>query len=130
MKNKLIFKYVTEVDEKEFLDKVGQELILTSCSERLERALMCLGGDLKEFLSTLDGVHDVLQHQQGAVKTDQEAVFVCTSCEDHLQLDFTTERPAVAYLLVGSLRAIAKILYSTDADITITQNNQDSRHFR
>lgn len=118
------------MDEKDFLDKLGQELISTSCTERLERALMCLGGDLKEFLTTLDGVHDVLQHQQGAEETDHEAVFVCTSCEDHLQLDFTTERPAVAFLLVGSLRAIARILYYTEADITISQNKQDSRHFK
>ncbi|KAK5643101.1 hypothetical protein RI129_006946 [Pyrocoelia pectoralis] len=91
---------------------------------------MCLGGDLKEFLTTLDGVHDVLQHQQVTEEIDHEAVFVCTTCDDHLRLDFTTEQPAVAYLLVGSLRAIARMLYSTEAKITVTQSNQDHRHFR
>ncbi|KAF5285335.1 hypothetical protein FQA39_LY04434 [Lamprigera yunnana] len=119
-----------DLDEKQFLDKLGQELIKTSCTEILERALLCLGGDLKEFLTTLDGVHDVLQHQQVAEETEHEAVFVCTICNDHLQLDFTTERQAVAYLLVGSLKAIAKKLYSTEAEITIIQSNQDSRDFR
>lgn len=103
---------------------------MTSCTERLERALMCLGGNLKDFLTTLDGVHDVLQHQQDAEESDHEAVFVCTSCEDYLQLEFTTERPAVAFLLVGSLKAIARILYYTEVDISIDQSKQDSRHFR
>lgn len=48
----------------EFFDKLGQELINTCCLDRMERAFKCLGGDLKEFLTTLDGVHDVLKYQQ------------------------------------------------------------------
>ncbi|KAB0799623.1 hypothetical protein PPYR_07503 [Photinus pyralis] len=136
------------VNEKDFLDQLGQELITTSCSDIFVRALMCLGGDLKEFLTTLDGVHDVLQHQQVTEDADHEAVFlaskhqqvtedadheavfVCTICDDYLRLEFATEKPAVAYLLVGSLRAIARLLYSTEAEITISQNNQDHRHYR
>ncbi|KAK4886242.1 hypothetical protein RN001_002513, partial [Aquatica leii] len=109
-----------DLDEKDFLDKLGQELIFTSCTEILERALMCLGGDLKEFLTTLDDTEEA----------DHEAVFVCKICENYLQLDFTTERPAVAYLLVGSLKAVAKLLYFIEAEIIITENNQDHKHFR
>ncbi|EFA02348.1 head-specific guanylate cyclase [Tribolium castaneum] len=116
-----------EIDEFEFLDKLGQELIVTSCTGRLERALKCLGSDLKEFLTTLDGVHDVLKYQE-EVEHEGEA-FICTSDEDHLRLDFTTERPAVAYLLVGSLKAIARILYNTQAYVEVAQNRSDSRNF-
>lgn len=85
---------------------------------------------MKEFLETLDGVHDVLQHQQEGVEEDQEAAFICTSIDDNLLLDFTTERPALAYLLVGSLKAIARILYNTDADISVEQDSSDTRCFR
>lgn len=93
---------------------------------------MCLGGDLKEFLTTLDGVHDVLKYQENGQEVDHETeAFICTATsEQTLQLDFTTDRPAVAYLLVGSLKAIAKQLYSTEAEVSVTQSPQDIRHFR
>ncbi|XP_063902714.1 head-specific guanylate cyclase [Zophobas morio] len=116
-----------DIDEFDFLDKLGQELISTTCSGRLERAFKCLGGDLKEFLTTLDGVHDVLKYQE-EVEHENEA-FICTTSDDCLQLDFTTERPAVAYLLVGSLKSIARILYNTRAEVEVTQSKQDSRNF-
>lgn len=121
-----------DIDVEEFFDKLGQELITSSCSDRMERAFICLGGDLKEFLTTLDGVHDVLKYQENGQETDQESdAFICTGTnEGKLQLDFTTERPAVAFLLVGSLKGIARILYSTEAEINVTHNGQDQRHFR
>ncbi|KAK9678907.1 Heme NO binding associated, partial [Popillia japonica] len=118
------------INEPEFLDRLGQELIRTTCTGSYERAFRSLGDDMKEFLTTLDGVYEVLQHQQGADDEDREAVFICTSTHDHLQLDFTTERPAVAYLLVGSLKAIARILYTTDAKVSMTQSAHDARYFR
>lgn len=124
--------FVSDIDVEEFFDKLGQELIISSCSGRMERAFVCLGGDLKEFLTTLDGVHDVLKYQENGQEVDQECeAFICTATnEDNLQLDFTTDRPAVAFLLVGSLKAIANILYSTTTEINVTYNGQDQRHFR
>lgn len=62
---------------------------------------------------------------------ETEAAFICNALDDfNLNLDFTTERPAVAYLLVGSLKAVAKILYSTDVEINMTRSSDDKRHFR
>ncbi|GJQ77350.1 hypothetical protein Trydic_g20760 [Trypoxylus dichotomus] len=120
----------SDINEQEFLDRLGQELIRTSCTGSYERAFRSLGDNLKEFLTTLDGVHEVLQHQQRAEDEDREAVFICTSADEYLQLDFTTERPAVAYLLVGSLKAIARILYATEAKVSMTQSAHDARYFR
>ncbi|XP_066257078.1 head-specific guanylate cyclase [Euwallacea similis] len=130
-----ILRWDKDIDETdEFFDKLGQELINTCCSNPLERAFKCLGGDLKEFLTTLDGVHDVLKYQQNTSDGDHpetEAAFVCNAVDDfNLHLDFTTERPPVAYLLAGSLKALAKKLYSTEVEITMTQNFDDKRHFR
>ncbi|XP_068907117.1 head-specific guanylate cyclase [Tenebrio molitor] len=116
-----------EIDEVDFLDRLGQELISTTCTGRVERAFKCLGGDLKEFLTTLDGVHDVLKSQE---EVDREGeAFICTTTESHLRLDFTTERPAVAYLLVGSLKSLARILYDTRAEVEVAQSGHDSRNF-
>lgn len=90
---------------------------------------MCLGGDLKEFLTTLDGVYDTLQNQDNQEGDQDSEAFICTSIdEERLQLDYMTERPAAALLLVGSLRAIARILYSTEAEIKLTQSSHDKRH--
>lgn len=101
------------------------------CTGRIMRAFKGLGSNLNEFLSTLDGVHDVLKHQQQQnVEEDQEAAFICTTHEGRLQLDFSTDRPAVAYLLVGSLKAIARILYLTEIDIDIIQSEEDARCFK
>lgn len=123
---------LTDIDVEDFFDKLGQELITSSCSDRMERAFMCLGGDLKEFLTTLDGVHDVLKYQENGQETEQECeAFICTATkEENLQLDFTTDRPAVAFLLVGSLKAIARILYDTEVEINVIHNGRDQRHFR
>ncbi|KAH0999967.1 hypothetical protein HUJ04_008200 [Dendroctonus ponderosae] len=123
-----------DINESDFFDKLGQELISTCCTDRMERAFKCLGGNLEEFLATLDGVHDVLKYQENSNDEDHpesEAAFICNALDDsHLHLDFTTERPAVAYLLVGSLKAVAKILYFTDVEITMTRSSDDKRHFR
>lgn len=119
-----------DIDVQEFLDKLGQKLIETSCTGRIERAFRCLGADLREFLTTLDGVHDVLQYQDQDGNIDHHAAFVCTTNSSTLELHFTTERPPVAYLLVGSLKAIAKTLYNTDSVVQIEQGDGDSKHFR
>lgn len=115
------------VSEEEFLDELGQELIVTTCEKRLkERAFRCLGGNLQEFLTTLDGVHDVLQGEG----EPERASFVCTADPaGHLDLLFATERPAVALLLLGSLKAIANRFYHTDASISVS-SDEDPGHYR
>ncbi|XP_045480514.1 head-specific guanylate cyclase [Harmonia axyridis] len=118
-------------DEKQFLDKLGRELIRTSCHGCVEKAFKCLGGDLKEFLTTLDGVHDVLKSQDSPGQDCHETeAFVCTSDDDGLRLDFSTDRTAIAYLLVGSLAAIGELLYETETSIDFSRNPQDERTFR
>lgn len=112
---------------EEFLDELGQELIATTCERRLkERAFRCLGGNLHEFLTTLDGVHDVLQGEG----EPERASFVCTSDPaGHLDLLFATERPAIALLLLGSLKAIASRFYHANATISVTDDDEPG-HYR
>ncbi|CAH1108833.1 unnamed protein product [Psylliodes chrysocephalus] len=127
-----IVKSENDIDESQFFDSLGQELISSTCTERTERAFICLGGNLREFLTTLDGVYDVLKYQENGREQEHDAeAFMCTASSDkNIQLDFTTERPAVAYLLVGCLKAIAKILYTTEVGVVLKQDEIDKRHFR
>ncbi|XP_072401486.1 head-specific guanylate cyclase [Diabrotica undecimpunctata] len=125
-------KCENDIDTNAFFDNLGQELIAASLNSRTERAFICLGGDLNEFLTTLDGVYDVLKYQENGRESEHETeAFVCTAInEKNLQLDFSTEKPAIAYLFVGSLKAIARILYNTQVEIELEQNSVDKRHFR
>ncbi|KAG7203637.1 hypothetical protein KM043_013672 [Ampulex compressa] len=117
----------SDVDVNAFLDQLGQELIYTACVGLLERAFRCLGNDLTAFLTTLDGVNDVVQHQSGS---EAEAEFVCIATPEALELHFTTDYPSVAYLLVGSLKGIARQFYNDKADVYILPDPYNAKFFR
>lgn len=76
----------------------------------------------------------LLDTQDDVLKDDSmeyEANFVCTtSQEGKIQLHLTTESEPVAFLLVGSLKAIAKRLYDTQTDIRLMSYTNDPRRFR
>lgn len=122
--------FVSDIDSHDFLSRLGESLIQTTCSGRLERAFRCLGADLREFLSTLDGVHDVLQYQGQDDEVHETAFVVTSSGDEDLELHFTTDRPPVAYLLVGSLKEIARRLYDTETQIHVEQIKGDIRRYR
>ncbi|XP_030745740.1 head-specific guanylate cyclase [Sitophilus oryzae] len=123
-----------DANEFDFFDKLGQELINICCTEGMERAFKCLGGDLKEFLTTLDGVYDVLKYKEdinAGESPETEAAFVCNATSDmDLYLDFTTDRPAVGHLLVGSLKSIAKTLYYTRVEVTMIRELDAKGQFK
>lgn len=118
----------TDIDANEFLDRLGQEVIATASVGLLERAFRCLGNDLSAFLTTLDGVNDVVQHQSGS---ETEAEFVCiATTPGALELHFTTDHPSIAYLLVGSLKGIARQFYNDKADVYILPDPYNTKFFR
>lgn len=117
-------KFITESSASEILILLGEELITTCCTGLILRAFQCLGGDFQEFLGTLDGVHDVLKLQdEGVMDTD----FICAG---EGELIFTTERPVIAWLLLGSLKALTRILYNVDVSVTVEPIEGDSKCYR
>ncbi|XP_026471667.1 head-specific guanylate cyclase-like [Ctenocephalides felis] len=114
------------IEGDQFIYMIGEEIITIACRNRVtERALKALGPDLRGFLATLDGVHDVLQLQQ--TQSDQtDAGFVCAGPGELL---FTTDRPTVASLLVGCLRAVAYLLYNTKVEVQMHPTSEDPRTF-
>ncbi|XP_012140812.1 guanylate cyclase 1 soluble subunit alpha 2 isoform X2 [Megachile rotundata] len=119
--------YDCDVDVSTFFDHLGQELIYTACVGLLERAFRCLGNDLTAFLTTLDGVNDVVQHQSGS---EAEAEFVCIATPEAIELHFTTDHPSIAYLLVGSLKGIARQFYNDNANVYILPDPYNTKFFR
>lgn len=103
---------------------MGEELVSTCCTGLILRAFQCLGGDFQEFLGTLDGVHDVLKLQ------DEDCTDTDFICAGEGELIFTTERPVIAWLLLGSLKALTRILYGVDVSVTIEPTEGDTKCYR
>lgn len=113
-----------EATAVDILILLGEELINTCCHGIVERAFRCLGGNLQEFLGSLDGVYDVLKLQEEDL-TDTGFV-----CADEGELIFTSDRIAVAYLLLGALKVLSKTLYNSDPVITLEPLEGDIQRFR
>ncbi|XP_033323733.1 guanylate cyclase 1 soluble subunit alpha 2 [Megalopta genalis] len=116
-----------DVDNFRLFDELGQQLIYTACEGLIERAFRCLGNDLTAFLTTLDGVNDVVQHQSGS---EVEAAFVCNTTPEAIVLDFTTHHQSRAYLLIGSLKGIARKFYNDNASVTISGSRYKEDEYR
>lgn len=122
-----IQEFLLEMDESsasEILVILGEELIATCCTGIIERAFRCLGTDLQEFLGSLDGVYDVLKLQDEA---ESATGFVCAG---EGELIFTAEKPVVAWLLLGSLKALTRMLYNVNVNIKIEPVEGESRRYR
>ncbi|XP_031618027.1 head-specific guanylate cyclase [Contarinia nasturtii] len=113
-----------ESSASEILVLLGEELIATCCTGIVERAFRSLGADLQEFLGALEGVHDVLKLQEDG-QTDTDFI-----CADEGELIFTSERPVIAWLLLGSLKALTRILYDINASIVIEPIEGDPKCYR
>lgn len=113
-----------ESSASEILILLGEELIATCCTGIVERAFRSLGADLQEFLGALEGVHDVLKLQEDG-QTDTDFI-----CADEGELIFTSERPVIAWLLLGSLKALTRILYDIDASIVVEPIEGDTKCYR
>lgn len=118
------FLHFVESSASEILVLLGEELIATCCTGIVERAFRSLGADLQEFLGALEGVHDVLKLQEDG-QTDTDFI-----CADEGELIFTSERPVIAWLLLGSLKALTRILYDIDASIVIEPIEGDTKCYR
>lgn len=115
---------MNESATSDILIKLGEELMKTCCTNIIERAFRCLGVDLQEFLASLDGVYDVLKIQEEGF-TDTEFV-----CAGEGELIFTSERPVMAWLLLGSLKALSKILYNIEPEISMEPVEGDLKRYR
>lgn len=127
-----IQQFLLEMDESsasEILVILGEELITTCCTGIIERAFRCLGTDLQEFLGSLDGVYDVLKLQDVKTQDEDESAtgFVCAG---EGELIFTAEKPVVAWLLLGSLKALTRMLYNVNVNIKIEPVEGESRRYR
>ncbi|XP_065345705.1 head-specific guanylate cyclase isoform X2 [Cloeon dipterum] len=115
----------TNQDSSPLLEQVGRRLI-QKCLGHLERAFRSLGPDMQNLLTSLDGVHDVLQGDEEH-EGPEEGSFVCSViAPGELELSFSTARKGVVQVLAGSLTELAERLHGTQAVVqTIKQDRRD-----
>lgn len=114
-------------DEENAIDiliLLGEELAETSCHGIIERAFKSLGGNMKELISSLDGVYDVLKLQEEDL-TDTS--FVCAADDE---LIFTSDRICLAYLLLGILQKLSVKLYGEKCKINLEMIDGSVQRFR
>lgn len=70
-----------------------------------------MGTNIEEFLCSLDGVYDVLKLQEEDA-SDTGFVYAGEG-----ELIFISERPVIAWLLLGSLEALSRLLFSFEPKI-------------
>lgn len=143
------FKQHTESTASTILIHLGEELYTTCCTALNERAFRCLGCDLEEFLKSLDGVYDVLKLRDANAAAEDDLLaleesgtetasttarhlddgtgFVCAAAGE---LIFTTQRPVIAWLLLGALKALSKALYGVDVNIVMEPVEGDPNCYR
>lgn len=118
--------FLIEMDEesaRDILDLIGQELIALNFSGLMERAFRCLGTDLQEFLESLNSVYDVLKLQDDS---SDDTGFICAA---EGELIFISERPIVAWLLLGSLKVLTKLLFGLKTDIVMEPDEVDAKKY-
>lgn len=116
-----------EFDEATAIDiliLLGEELVNTSCHGIIEKAFKSLGGCLTDLIASLDGVYDVLKLQEEDVT---DTGFVCAS---ENELIFTSDRIAVAYLLLGILQNLSRKLFGVECSISMEQIEGPVQKFR
>lgn len=117
-------KTFNEENAIDILILLGEELVETSCHGIIERAFKSLGGNMKELISSLDGVYDVLKLQEEDL-TDTS--FVCAADDE---LIFTSDRICLAYLLLGILQKLSVKLFNEKCKIKLEMIEGSVQRFR
>ncbi|XP_050440363.1 head-specific guanylate cyclase [Adelges cooleyi] len=114
------------------IEAVGATLIRECTDDRLIRALKSLGGNLYHFLTTLDGVQDVLQLDDAQ---ESSSHFTCRPGDEPgvLDLNLRTSRSdgkCVAHLLAGTLSGVATRFYGSRPDVKLGTHPSDPSLYR
>lgn len=113
-----------EMDElatRDTLVLIGEELISQNFNGLMERAFRCLGTDLQELLESLNSVYDVLKDD-----TSDDTGFICAA---EGELIFTSERPIIAWLLLGALRVLTKLLFHFEVELQMVPDEKDFKKY-
>jgi guanylate cyclase soluble subunit beta len=106
------------------MEQFGQRFFEHCNSSGWKKILPCLGGNLKDFLSGLDNLHEQLLVRYPGMQAPSFRV-ESKQGSDILTVFYYSIREGLQYMVVGMIKAAAKQLYQSDVDVAIDSYNAD-----
>ena len=109
---------VLGIKRNELMEQFGAKFFEHCHSSGWKKILPCLGGNLKDFLSGLDNLHEQLLVRYPGMQAPSFRVETKQG-SDVLTVFYYSIRDGLHYMVVGMIKAAAKQLYQSDVDVTI-----------
>ena len=118
------FYYISGVKRNELMEQFGKKFFEHCNSSGWKKILPCLGGNLKDFLSGLDNLHEQLLVRYPGMQAPSFRVD-SKQGSDVLTVFYYSIRDGLRYMVVGMIKAAAKQLYQSEVDVVIDSYNED-----
>lgn len=109
---------ISGMKQNELMEQFGQKFFEHCNSSGWKKILPCLGGNLKDFLSGLDNLHEQLLVRYPGM---QAPSFRAESQQgsDVLTVYYYSMRDGLHYMAMGMVKAAAKQLYKIEVDVVL-----------
>ena len=106
------------------MEQFGQKFFEHCNASGWKKILPCLGGNLKDFLSGLDNLHEQLLVRYPGMQAPSFRV-ESKQGSDALAVFYYSIRKGLQYMAVGMIKAVAKTLYHSEVDVVIDSYDED-----
>ncbi len=106
------------------MEQFGQKFFEHCNSSGWKKILPCLGGNLRDFLSGLDNLHEQLLVRYPGMQAPSFRVETKQG-SDVITVFYYSIRDGLQYMVVGMIKAAAKQLYQSDVDIAVDCYDED-----
>ena len=114
----------TGMRRNELLEQFGEKFFEHCFSTEFAKILHCMGGNLKDFLSGLDNLHEQLLFRYPGMQAPSFRV-ESQHGSDVLTVYYYSVRNGLQYMVVGLIKTIAKQLYQSSVDVVVDSYDED-----
>ena len=106
------------------MEQFGEKFFEHCCASGLEKVLRCMGGNLKDFLSGLDNLHEKLLFRFPGMQAPSFRV-ESTHGSEVLTVYYYSVRSGLQYMVVGMLKAVSAKLFTSAIDVVVESFNEE-----
>ena len=114
-----------EMPRSQLLEKFGAAFFAFCEHSGYEKMLQTLGGNLKDFLNGIDGLHENLTFLFPGMRSPSLRVTDDKQVDGGLVLHYYSERVGLEYMVVGAVKAVAKKVFNQIVDIQVCTNTSE-----
>lgn len=125
------FYFYLGYDIKLYMEILGEHYF-NLCNKRYKRAFGCLGTNLQDFMSTFDGLQEVLRKcifdfQFGLVPIPS---FRCYRVKDSLMIDYhITTGENIKYFVIGVIQELTRQLFHNEIEMKLVELDKAEFHY-